>query len=113
MRELKFIVNAQQIYKDLSCDFDNIVSGTKNYLKAHFTFSPEWQDCTLVARFWRSGKEYAVLIQDGVCDIPPEVLIGRTFGVSVIGQKEDYQITTNRILVRQEVHRQWQRLPSF
>ena len=105
MRILEFIVNTQHIAKDPNCDFSNIVAGTKNYLKAHFTFSSEWQDCILVASFWRGGKEHAALIQDGFCDIPPEVLTGRTFHVSVIGQKDDYRITTNRILVRQEVSR--------
>lgn len=105
MRVLNFNVNAQQIHKDPDCDFSNIVAGSKNYLTAHFTFSPEWQDCILVASFWRGGKEYAALIQDGVCDIPPEALVGRTFGLSVIGQREDYRIATNRIIVRQEVSR--------
>ena len=105
MRTLKFNVDIQHICKDPSCDFTNIVAGTQNYLQAHFTFSPEWHDCTLVASFWRGKKEYAVLIQDGVCDIPPEVLVGRTFGVSVIGQRDDYRITTNRISIRQEVSR--------
>lgn len=105
MRTLKFIVDVQHIYKDSSCDFTNIVAGTQNYLQAHFTFSPEWHNCTLVASFWRGGKEYAVLIRDGVCVIPPEVLNGRTFGLSVIGQRDDYRITTNRIIVRQEASR--------
>ena len=105
MRTLKFIVDAQHIHKDPSCDFTNIVAGTQNYLDTHFTFSPEWHDCILVASFWRGGKEHAVLIEDGKCDIPPEVLGGRTFGLSIIGQREDYRITTNRILIRQEVSR--------
>ena len=105
MRTLEFIVDIQQIYKDPNCDFTNIVAGTQNYLQSHFTFSPEWHDCVLVASFWRGGKEHAVLIQDGVCDIPNEVLNGRTFGLSIIGQHKDYRITTNRILVRQEVSR--------
>ena len=47
MRLLKFNIDAQQIQKDPECDFSNIVSGTKDYLKAQFTFSPEWQDCTI------------------------------------------------------------------
>lgn len=105
MRTLEFDVKAQHIYKNPDCDFSNVVAGSKNYLKAHFSFSPEWQNCILVASFWRGGKEHAVLIQDGVCDIPPEVLNGRTFAVSVVGQRGDYLITTNRIIVRQEVPR--------
>lgn len=105
MRVLEFNVKAQHICKNPSCDFTNIVAGTKNYLQAHFTFSPEWQDCILVASFWRGGKEYAALIQNGTCDIPQEVLGGRTFGVSVTGQRGSYILTTNRAIVRQEVFR--------
>ena len=105
MRMLDFNVEAQRIYKNPDCDFTNIVAGTKNYLQAHFTFSPEWQDCILVASFWRGGKEYAVMIQNGVCDIPNEVLSGRTFGVSVTGQRGDCRLTTNKTIVRQEVLR--------
>ena len=105
MRVLEFNVNAQHICKDPNCDFTNIVAGSKNYLHAHFTFSPEWDDCIKVASFWRGGKEHARLLEDGMCDIPLEVLNGRTFGVSVIGQREEYQIPTNRIIVRQEVSR--------
>lgn len=105
MRTLEFNVQAQHIYKNPNCDFTKIVAGTKNYLQAHFTLSPEWHDCLLVASFWRGGKEYAVLIQNGTCDIPPEALGGRTFGVSVTGQRGDYILTTNQTIVRQEVFR--------
>lgn len=105
MRLLKFNVNTQVIQKDPNCDFDNIVAGTKDYLKAQFTFSPEWQDCILVASFWRGKQEHAALIRNGECMIPPEALVGPTFRVSVIGQRGNYQITTNSIVVRQEVSR--------
>lgn len=105
MRVLEFIVDAQHICKDPNCDFTNIVAGSKNYLHAHFTFSPEWDDCIKVASFWRGGKEHARLLENNMCDIPPEALTGRTFSVSVIGQKGDYLITTDRTIVRQEVSR--------
>jgi hypothetical protein len=106
MRLLTFNVESQCVHKDPNCDFTNIVAGTKNYLRAKFTFSDEWRDCVKVASFWRGEKEYAaVLNSDGICDIPPEALIGATFRVSVIGQKQDYRITTNKIVVRQEVPR--------
>lgn len=106
MRLLIFNVNSQYVSKDPNCDFTNIVAGTKNYLRAKFTFSDEWRDCVKVASFWRGEKEYAVLLNsDGTCDIPPEALPGATFRVSVIGQKQDYRITTNKIVVRQGVSR--------
>lgn len=105
MRPLRFNIDAQQITKDPECDFSNLVSGSRNYLKAYFTFSKEWDDCTLVASFWRGNKEHAVLIRNNTCDIPTEVLTGATFFVSVTGQRNDYRITTNRVLIRQEVRR--------
>ena len=105
MRLLNFNVDAQYISKDPNCDFTKIVAGTRNYLRAHFTFSPEWQDCIKVASFWRGGKEHAVMLKNDECEIDPEALTGITFGVTVTGQKGDYRITTNRVLVRQEVPR--------
>ena len=103
MRLLTFNVDSQHIIKDPGCDFSGLVAGTRDYLKACFSFSPEWSDCELVASFWRGGKEHAARIVDGVCDIPPEALTGRVFSVSVTGQKGRYRITTNRVTVCQEV----------
>lgn len=105
MRLLKFNVNAQHILKDPNCDFTNIVAGTKGYLRAQFTFSPEWQDCVMVASFWRGQEEHAEFIINGECMIPEEALVGPTFRVSVVGQRGYYRITTDKVLVRQEVSR--------
>ena len=49
MRTLKFAVNAQRITSDPNCDFSGIVPGTAGYLKAHFSFSPEWSGMVKVA----------------------------------------------------------------
>lgn len=103
MRTLDFIVNAQLLSKSPECDFEDIVSGTSGYLTAHFTFSSEWDDCVKCASFWRGGKEYAVLLSNDICSIPSEVLTGATFKVCVVGQRKNYRITTNRVVVRQVV----------
>lgn len=103
MRLLMFNVDSQHISRDPTCDFSGLVAGTRNYLRASFSFSEEWDNCKLVASFWRGDKEYAAHIVDGVCDIPDEVLVGMTFHVSVTGQRGGYRITTNRVSVRQEV----------
>lgn len=105
MRLLNFNVDAQQLSKDPNCDFNNLVAGTRNYLRAHFTFSPEWRDCVKVASFWRGGKEHAVILQNDECEIDPDALTGMTFAVTVTGQHGDYRITTNRVLIRQGVSR--------
>jgi hypothetical protein len=105
MRLLYFNVNTQKIEKEPTCDFTNLVSGTSGYLKAHFTFSSEWEGCVKCARFWRGETEHAVLLQNDECEIPAEALVGSTFRVSILGQRGDYRITTNKVLIRQEVAR--------
>lgn len=105
MRSLMFKVNGQKIEKDPNCDFSGIVAGTKGYLKAKFTFTEEWNDCILVARFWKGSEEHAARIVKDECDIPPEALTGKAFKVSVIGKRGGYLIKTNRILIEQEVNR--------
>lgn len=105
MRLLKFNVNAQQIEKDPECDFENLVAGSKNYLKAYFNLPEDWQNCSIAASFWRGKNEYAVLLKDSMCDIPPEVTIWPTFQVSVTCLKDNVCIPTNKTLVRQEVRR--------
>ena len=103
MRTLEFIVNAQLLSRSPECDFNHIVSGTSDYLTAHFAFSPEWDGCVKCVSFWRGSKEHAVLLNNDTCSIPPEALTGATFKVSVIGQRENYRITTNRVAIRQVV----------
>ena len=102
MRVLSFDVNGQHISKNPDCDFSGLVAGTRTYLQAHFSFSPDWDGCVLIASFWKGSKEHAVPIKDNVCMIPPEVLVGKSYGLSVIGQRSDYRITSNRIYIRQE-----------
>lgn len=103
MRVLEFIVNGQIITKNPSCDFENLVPGTKGYLYAHFTFSHEWNGAVKAVSFWRGNKECSPqLLNDGCsCAISPDALTGSSFGVSIIGKKGDQVIPTNRVEVKQ------------
>ena len=104
MRILKFIVDNQVIQLDPTCDFDNLVPGTEEYLQAEFSFSPEWRGYTKVASFWSVlGREYQpqILKFGRQCMIPAEALKKRTFKVQVIGCKDGVQLTTNKVAVRQ------------
>ena len=103
MRLLKFIVNGQKIEKDPECDFENIVAGSKNYLKAYFNLPEEWQNCVVAASFWRGSHEEAVVLKDNMCDIPSVVLNCATFRVSLTCMKNKQLIPTNKLLIRQEV----------
>lgn len=102
MRTLKFIITDQSIQKDPACDFSGIVAGTEGYLRAEFSVSQEWYGCRMAAVFSCLGKEYPQPIMNGMCKIPEEALKWDKFGVRVVGQKENYRITTGEIKVNQE-----------
>lgn len=107
MRTLKFIIQGQQIKKDPECDFSGIVSGTKGYLYAKFSFSKEWEGCQVAAVFTCFKKGYACPLKKGMCQIPEEALQWKEFGVSVFGRKEGYMNTTNEIKISQERRKTW------
>lgn len=105
MRTLKFTVDKQIIKQDPNCDFSGLIPGTSGYLKAEFSFSSEWKECTKVAAFYSVlGKEYPpqVLSDGKTCIIPEEALAGRKFKVKVIGKNGDLKMATNKIIVCQE-----------
>lgn len=102
MRTLKFIITGQKIAKDPDCDFSGIVAGTEGYLHAIFLASQEWAGCRMAAIFSCLGKWYVEPIKNNWCIIPKEVLTWNYFGVQVVGQRENYRITTNEIKVDQE-----------
>lgn len=103
MRTLRFLVDAQIIKKDPSCDFSGLVAGTKGYLYAGFSFTEEWEGVKVAAVFRHGKKEEIRPLVRRQCEIPADILSGEVFGVRLIGQKGDYKITTNEIKVRQEV----------
>ena len=104
MRTLKFIVDGQSLRPDPGCDFSGLVPGTEGYLKAEFSFSPEWNGCLKVAAFYSMlGKEYppAVLKDGKTCMIPAEALKKKSFKMKLIGKSNNYKITTSAITVEQ------------
>lgn len=101
MRRLRFIVDRQTIRKDPDCDFNGLVSGTKGYFDAEFSFSDDWDGCRKAAAFYAAGKRYYAPLVRGVCEIPEGALKERRYGVSVLGEREGYRITTNIVEVRQ------------
>ena len=104
MRTLKFIVDKQIIRQDPECDFTGLVPGTDGYLEADFSFSPEWNGCSKAVSFYTAmGNECPPrLLKDGkTCMIPTEALRGRAFKIKVFGKKQDFAITTDKIVVLQ------------
>ena len=107
MRTLRFIVNEQNLSKDSSCDFTNIISGTRGYLEAEFVFNESWNMFGKVAVFCALLQEYPVIIKNGKCEIPPEVLDGEKFSVYVVGSKNGKRITTNSVTITQKRSEPW------
>lgn len=107
MRILSFEVKKQRLMKRPTCDFSGLVAGSVGYLRATFSFTDtDWIKCsTKIARFFIDGQEHAELLDEANgCIIPPEVLTGSKFEVSIVGAAPGYKIETNKITVRQEVY---------
>jgi hypothetical protein len=106
MRTLKFIVKDQIIEKDPDCDFSNLVPGTEGYLRAEFSFSPEWEEYAKVAAFYSLlGTEYPpTILENGrYCMIPAEALKRRIFKIQVFGKNSyDKVLSTNKLIINQD-----------
>ena len=104
LRTLQFIVDDLLIEQDPNCDFSGLIPGSKGYLRAEFSFSPEWNDCAKVAAFCnRFDREitHAILEDGKSCIIPEEVLKQKTFKVRVFGTNGDIVLPTNSVAVNQ------------
>ena len=77
---LKFEVVNQKIKRK---DNFEVVSDSKNYLKAHFKFSDEWCG-DITAIFGYKDECYSVLLRNGECIVPWEVIKPYGFSVSVV-----------------------------
>lgn len=102
MRILDFIISKQNIECDPRCDFSGIASGTKGYLLARFRFSADWKGCKKVAVFSCRGNDFPTAIINGMCIVPEAALVGSMVSVRVIGQKDNYKITTRTTSFLQE-----------
>lgn len=94
MRNLNFKVSGQKLSKE--GDFDNIVVGSKGYLKACFAFNSEWKGFVKVAVFKsNNGDEIPVKINaSGECMVPDSVTDGAYINVRVIGKNSEGKIIT-------------------
>ena len=113
MRTLRFIVDGQILKPDPNCDFENLVPGSEEYVKAEFVFTGydtriTWGTVGKAAEFYsRLGKEYEPkrLVPNQIgnweCTIPAEALKNRFFKIRVIGKRDKTLIKTNKLEVKQ------------
>ena len=77
---LEFEVVNQKIKRT---DNFEVVADSRNYLKAHFTFSDEWVG-GITAIFGCVDEYYSVLLENAECIVPWEVIKPCGFSVSVM-----------------------------
>lgn len=104
MRTLRFVVDAQKISPNPSCDFSCIVPGTAGYLKVHFSFSAEWSGMVKVAEFrkYLCDEPVSVPIINGECAVPDTVTGSKAWYVKIIGKRGDVILPTCNCKVEQE-----------
>ena len=101
MRMLDFSVDKQIISRSATCDFTGLVAGTSGYLHARFYFSREWSGFLKIAKFDGPECTKHVPLIGNSCSIPPEVLTGGSFKVSVIGKRgKDYLTTSSATVIQ-------------
>lgn len=102
MRELRFKVDEQNITKDMSCDFKNIVSGSDNYLICCFDFKSEYSDYGKVAEFKNDmGKTKYVLLENDRCVVEKQITEGSYFKIRLHLKKKDVAFSTNEVMISQ------------
>lgn len=102
MRTLKFIVEGQNLKLNPKSSLDGLIPGSKEPIRAEFTFSKEWRNTAKVVGFYsRMGKEYTPQPLNGreTCEIPVEALQKRIFKLKVIGQNG---LVTKRLTIDQK-----------
>lgn len=92
---LKFYVKNQTLVYNQK---EQTASGSKNYLYADFKFSNEWSGLSKTAVFVSADEtlRYHMLLEDGRCAVPSEVIAEGGFYVSVFGGN---RITSTKVFV--------------
>ena len=99
-RILAFKINRQRIEKN--GDFSGLVKGTRGYLQASFSYTTEWNGCKKAAVFLVDEKEYPVPVIQDKCDVPDEVAEKTFWELKLVGEKDEFRITTNTVGVAQK-----------
>lgn len=106
MRVLKFKMNQQKLEKDPSCDFQNIIQGSKKYLCCCFSFDEDLQNYRKVACFIKEKAiEYVPIINDR-CFVPDSIAQSDVINFFITFVDGEEKFETNQIYVRQ-VTMQW------
>lgn len=101
MRTLKYKVQGQNIIRDDTCDFSNIVRGTNNYIKLIFEWDEDWTYKAKVISLRNSeGVETNLAFKENVV-LPEIVTNGSMFSFVLYGKDNIEKVQTVREYVEQ------------
>lgn len=101
MRILRYKVQGQNIIRDSTCDFSNIVRGTNNYIKLVFEFDEDWRYKVKVISLRNSeGVETNLAFKENVA-LPEVVTNGSMFSFVLYGKDNIEKVQTIREYVEQ------------
>lgn len=102
MRILRYKVQGQNIIRDNTCDFSNIVRGTNNYIKLVFEWDKQWKNKAKVISLRNAnGEEVNVVLQSKIV-LQEKITKGSMFSFKIYGKEGEEKIHTNREYIEQE-----------
>lgn len=101
MRILRYKVEGQNIIRDNTCDFSNIVRGTNNYIKLVFEWDEDWRyKAKVISLRNAEGIETNLAFKENVV-LPEVVTNGSMFSFVLYGKDNIEKVQTVREYVEQ------------
>lgn len=101
MRTLKYKVQGQNVIRDNTCDFSNIVRGTNNYISLIFEWDEDWRyKAKVISLRNAEGIEINFIIKEKVA-LPVIVTSGSMFSFVLYGKDDVEKVQTIREYVEQ------------
>lgn len=101
MRILRYKVEGQNIIRDNTCDFSNIVRGTNNYIKLVFEWDEDWRyKAKVISLRNAEGTETNLAFKENVV-LPEVVTNGSMFSFVLYGKDNIEKVQTVREYVEQ------------
>lgn len=101
MRILRYKVEGQNVIRDNTCDFSNIVRGTNNYIKLVFEWDKDWRNkAKAISLRNAEGAETNLAVKESVV-LPEVVTNGSMFSFALYGKDNIEKVQTVREYVEQ------------
>lgn len=102
MRNIILNLSEQTLSKIGSCDYNNIVRGSNNYLRIVLNTDIQWNNMAKVVTVRTlGGIEYNAIYEPTGVLLPEEVTKNSYFEVMVTGKKGNQIVKTNSVIINQ------------